>query len=269
MAIDRIAFPTANQPVDNEDYRAILDVMQRLVVGDSKIGITNFDNSSLPLIKSNSTFTVRGGLFLTTGDVSISGSMATGDNYIYLSGIGNTLTPTWTQTAPTWDYQYNHYTNASNYYVLPIIVNKNGSVYTKYEVQDRFLKVAIDSDANQRYATRTDFYDYGSAYFNFDSKLTVTGTSWTEQQLYNAVVADYPVGTSIPCGGTYYAGLGYYNISAIQVKSDRLDVTVSGSLAFIWTGSYYAAKTTTLSLVKSFFSTGSSGLTGSSISMVI
>jgi len=76
--------------------------------GKHQVSLTNYDNTSLPAIAIGSIVENNGSLFEFTSETAISGSPSDGSVYIYLVPSGDpslgtaTVTPTFTNTSPTW-----------------------------------------------------------------------------------------------------------------------------------------------------------------------
>lgn len=204
MAINKITFPNANQPTDLTDYQNLINVLMANTVGASDIGITEFDNITVqPEIKDNALFQIGGALFQANSDTSISGSILTGDNYIYLAVSGDTATPTFTQTAPTWDYQYNHYVTVGGDYVLPIFIYHDTDLnIIKYEVQDRFLKEMIDYLGNKKVSSIYKDKSISGSFFSAIKSTTIESTLFNQLKPFLLVDDQHYL-----CSGSFVSGI--------------------------------------------------------------
>jgi hypothetical protein len=111
-----------------------------VIIGHHQVSLTNYNNTSLPAIAIGSVVENNGAMVKFTTECAISGSPSDGTVYIYLVPSGDpalgtaTVTPTWTNTAPTWsDSKQGFYgTGGSvNYRYLEFVIFKSGSSYTK------------------------------------------------------------------------------------------------------------------------------------------
>jgi hypothetical protein len=156
MATNRIPFPQTPSPEPGTtSWEQSVAILGYNAIQASKIPITEFDNTTtIPKIKQNAIHQATGTVYLTDSDTVINGSITAGDNYIEMSpaGGGATLSAVWTTTAPTWNYQYNHYESLAGNMVLPILVKYDtAGVYWKFRLEDFNLKTAYDFNGISTY----------------------------------------------------------------------------------------------------------------------
>ena len=84
--------------------------------GYNGVSLTDYGLASLSDIMSGGAYEQAGSVYLVTSQTTITGSVATGINYILSTGATETATVSWTQTAPEWRGDYNGYyaSSASN-----------------------------------------------------------------------------------------------------------------------------------------------------------
>lgn len=111
-------------------------------IGKHNLTLTNYDNTTAPEIAAGSVIEVNGALYEFTANTVISGSPSDGTVYIYFVPSGDpdpdirtaTLTPTYTNTAPTWsDSKQGWYGTggSANYRYAEYILTKATTAYGK------------------------------------------------------------------------------------------------------------------------------------------
>jgi len=145
MAVNQINF------YSNSDV-SIIDLMNTAdasFIGTHTVSLTNYDNTSLPAIAIGSIVENNGALFKFTSETAITGSPSNGTVYIRLIPSGDpalgtaTVTPTWTNTAPTWsDSKQGWYgTGGSANYRYLFVMTKATTSYSKKRFLDYNYKV--------------------------------------------------------------------------------------------------------------------------------
>jgi hypothetical protein len=120
------------------------------IVNNQPFILTNSGGTGLPAIKVGTYIQYGGNLYVVdTEDYAITGTPVNGNNYIRLSG-STTLTAEWVQdiSSYVWNEVYG-YKESGSYFLLPYLVVKDGTEYTKYSM-------ALDASFGKLKATTLD-----------------------------------------------------------------------------------------------------------------
>lgn len=121
-------------PSDN-DPTNLMQTADDMRVGLHELTITEYTTSTVPAIAAGSVIEVNGTLFKAGSETAISGSPSNGTVYVYMVPSGSSpsqvLTPTFTNTAPTWfDSKQGWYDATGTYRYIHFAMTKSGSSYT-------------------------------------------------------------------------------------------------------------------------------------------
>lgn len=156
MAIEKIN----NYSQVDSDILAVQLTSDCSFIGKHNVNLTNYDNTSESQIAAGSIIEVGGALYKVTSDTSISGSPSDGTVYIYMVPSGDTLTPTYTNTAPTWSDTKNGWYGTggqANYRYVEYTMTKATSAYSCKASIQSFVKTCIYvSNTNIQTLTGTD-----------------------------------------------------------------------------------------------------------------
>lgn len=187
---------------------SIIDLMNTAdasFIGRHQVSLTNYDNTSLPAIAAGSIVENNGGLFKFTTETAISGSPSDGTVYIYLVPSGDpalgtaTVTPTFTNTAPTWsDSKQGWYgtSGSANYRYLEFKITKSTTYYVKSHFYD---KTSINKSIVYAYSTSNQTINasttttiiYNTATIDSKSEYNVSNGNFTPQQSGNYRIVSY------------------------------------------------------------------------------
>lgn len=108
MAITRLSFPAATDPVLNTDYN-LQNVLTAALIRQGLDGwkLNEWDNyTTLPTIAMGAYLRHNGYAYVVdSADYSIQGTITSGSyNYIVLAGTGSTITATWTTSKTGYTY---------------------------------------------------------------------------------------------------------------------------------------------------------------------
>lgn len=151
MAITQVANPSSvpSAVADYEAQNAHISAFNNIVNNQPFI-LTNSGGTGLPAIKLGTYIQYGGNLYVVdTEDYAITGTPVDGNNYIRLSG-STTLTAEWIQdiSSYVWNEVYG-YKYTGSYAILPYLVVKDGTEYTKYSM-------ALDTSFGKLKATTLD-----------------------------------------------------------------------------------------------------------------
>ena len=165
MAITKVSQYNST-PTTVADYQAQNAHLQAMInKANGSMSILNqTSTTSVPYIALGTYIMMGGTLYVVdTSNYTIQGSVVSGENYIYLTASGDTLTATWTQslTGYEWNSIYNYYSDGTNI-LLPYIVDYDGTNY---------LIAQFDRNFNQQLRTTSDvtFNDVGAKKITCDS----------------------------------------------------------------------------------------------------
>lgn len=136
MAITQVTTPLS-VPATNADWTNMTYHLKanRLGLNNQPFILTNDDNTSIPALAIGSYIQLGDSLYIVdTEDYTIQGTPVDGNNYIRIEPSGTNLIATWIQdkSSYAWNPVNNYYEIAvSDYALLPYIVVKNGTEYTK------------------------------------------------------------------------------------------------------------------------------------------
>lgn len=106
--------------------------------------LTEWTNTTtIPKIAKGSVIEIGGSVVEFQADETITGSIATGDNYISINP--STYVATWTATPPVWNDEYQGFYDTTNR-ILSFRVVKDGTSYKKYEIIYKNGNISIGDD---------------------------------------------------------------------------------------------------------------------------
>jgi hypothetical protein len=106
-----------NVPMEvSESYQRQNTLMYAVMADHLSLSLTNLDNSSVPKVQAGSVFGVNGGLFYVPdgADEAISGSPATGQNYVYAVPNDGGATFQYSAVKPVWSATKGGWYNGNN-----------------------------------------------------------------------------------------------------------------------------------------------------------
>jgi len=146
-----------------------------LFIGHHQVSLTNYDNTSLPAIAAGSKVENNGAFLNFTTECAISGSPSDGSVYIMLVPSGDpslgtaTVTPTFTNTAPTWsDSKQGWYGTggSANYRYIFSMWKDSTSYYYKNPIDKRNIKVYYRFTLGIGTATGTIAHGFSDVFTN-------------------------------------------------------------------------------------------------------
>jgi hypothetical protein len=138
-----------NVPMEvSESYQRQNTLMYAVMADHLSLGLTNLDNSSEPKVQAGSVFGVNGGLFYVPegADEAISGTPATGQNYVYAVPNDGGATFQYSATKPVWSATKGGWYNGNNralmkfFYVSSqynnkVVLDRQAAMYEVNKVQ--------------------------------------------------------------------------------------------------------------------------------------
>jgi hypothetical protein len=141
MALTQIDFPAEGAA----DWTDFIDMAKDWIVGHINIGLTNFDNDSLPAIAQGSKCEIGGSYFFAASDQAVTGSAtASSVNYIYIETDGDVV---WSTTAPTWDDTKSGWYNGTDRAVARLYRDGSSNYLDKYVYSQNQISVIREVDA--------------------------------------------------------------------------------------------------------------------------
>ncbi len=126
MAMTQTDFPSVGATTWTDD----IDIRKDWIIGHINIGLTNFDNDSLPAIAQGSKVEIGGAYFVAASDQAVGGSASASTvNYIYIETNGDVV---WSTTAPTWDDTKSGWYNGTNRAVARVYRDGSSNYIDKY-----------------------------------------------------------------------------------------------------------------------------------------
>jgi hypothetical protein len=132
----------------SNSYQRQNTLMYAVMADHLSLSLTNLDNSSVPKVQAGSVFGVNGGLFYVPdgADEAISGSPATGQNYVYAVPNDDGATFQYSATKPVWSatkggwYNGNNRAVAKVYYVSSqynnkVVLDRQAAMYETNKTQ--------------------------------------------------------------------------------------------------------------------------------------
>jgi hypothetical protein len=201
------------------------------IVNNQPFILTNSGGTGLPAIKLGAYIQYGGNLYVVdTEDYAITGTPVDGNNYIRISGT-TTLTAEWIQdiSSYVWNEVYG-YKESGSYFLLPYLVVKNGTEYSKYTnfpVYPSFTDQDLKTTDSPTFAGITPHIRYSDILSSFASPnaspygLTFDGTNliscdFTTERIYihNGVSSDILGSFASPSGVPY--GLAFDGTNLIS-----------------------------------------------------
>ncbi|MCP4764451.1 MAG: hypothetical protein GY870_21935 [archaeon] len=111
------------------NFSNVLSSVDDQRTGFHQSSLSEWNTTTVPVVKEGTRFECNGGLYEVTSDTTIGGSPSDGKVFIYFdeSALGFTFT----NTAPTWDDdKQGWYVGSSNDRYLPFVVTKSSSSYS-------------------------------------------------------------------------------------------------------------------------------------------
>ena len=163
---------------DAEWFSTFLARVEKQSKGYNGISLTAFATSTVCAIAAGSVVEIDGAVFHFASETSVSGSIATGQNYIICSVTGTSAEPYWSQTAAsTWDTAKQGFYTAAERYVAGCA--SDGSTYNGkwlYLNQDSHSSPAFNVDlggtAQENIATAYTCIEWSTINFDTHNYLT-------------------------------------------------------------------------------------------------
>lgn len=150
--IDLVTAPTGGAPLSTGDYNAQNNYLAALIAEKNKktLHLTEWvASTTIPALKQGVYINHGGALFIVnSSDYVISGSPSDGLVYIKVYRSGDTLIAEFVNsiTGYEWDYIFNGFYHSDGSQILPYVIIKSGSNYTKYTTDDYGRKYNLSSD---------------------------------------------------------------------------------------------------------------------------
>ncbi len=126
-------------------YATFLARVEKQSKGMNAISLTNFTTSTVCAIAAGSVVEIDGAIFIASAETSITGSIATGLNYIICSVTDTNANPYWSQSAGTWDTAKQGFYTAAERYVAGCV--SDGTKYENKWIYEHLTK-SVDSVPN-------------------------------------------------------------------------------------------------------------------------
>lgn len=151
-----------NYGVGDVQADSIMETLDTQRVGYHALTITEYDTDTKPAIAAGSKIEINGALFEFDSEETISGTPSDGDVYILLTPSGDSVTASFTNTAPTWsDSKHGWYGTggSANYRYANFIMTKSGTDYSdkRYYQHDplkKFDTFSVDTFDFDSFATQ-------------------------------------------------------------------------------------------------------------------
>ena len=147
MADEKMTFPNS-APTAVSDYENQNLHLAGVMTGYVQLSLTNWNTTALPAIAAGGYVEVGGTFYKFASETAISGSPSAGTVYVKLVCSGDDCTPTWANTAPSWDAAKNGWYDSSDRYVFLAYYDYYGANYIQKAPIDRFMieSPALTSD---------------------------------------------------------------------------------------------------------------------------
>jgi len=119
--------------VGDVNATSIMTTLDAQRIGYHALTLTEYDTTTKPAIAAGSKVEINGALFKFDSEDAISGSPSDGDVYILLTPSGDSVTASFTNTAPTWsDSKQGWYGTggSENYRYANFVMTKSGTDYS-------------------------------------------------------------------------------------------------------------------------------------------
>jgi hypothetical protein len=120
--------------VGDVNATSIMETLDAQRIGFHSLTLTEFDTTTKPAIAAGSKVEINGALFKFDAEEAISGAPADGTVYVLLSTLGDSVTASFTATAPTWsDSKQGFYGTGgnANYRYANFKMTKSGANYSE------------------------------------------------------------------------------------------------------------------------------------------
>jgi len=174
--------------IGDTNATSIMETLDTQRYGYHAISLTNYDNTTKPAIAAGSKVEINGALFKFDSEEAISGTPSDGSVYILLSPSGDSVTASFTNTAPTWsDSKQGWYGTGgnANYRYANFIMTKSGASYSdkRFYPQDPETKpmlALLDTDNFLTQSIDTNGYiKLGSLYIQWGQNDPIIGAGTT------------------------------------------------------------------------------------------